>query len=201
MVEARQLLAARLFDDVRLANRDAFRIPRSLELHLKDLVNGALAGAKVHAPLGKHDAALVIDAALIERGRVRPVVKDEQRSVEHAGNVGRDAERVLRVVVTGLRVGVRAETHAERRQKREDALLWKMLGSLEFHVLVEVRDPLLVVVFQHGAGLDDEAQLGAMLGPLVRAHVVAQTVRQRADDHFRVDGHLLRERVRRDRRG
>ena len=77
----------------------------------------------------------------------------------------------------------------------------KVPRALELHVLDEVRQPLLVVVFEHRAGLDDEPQLGAVRRLAVRADVVAQAVRQRADEHLRIDRHLLRERVRRHRGG
>ena len=52
-------------------------------------------------------------------------------------------------------------------------MLREVLGAVEGHVLGEVREALLVVFFQDRAGLDDEAELGALLGLLVGAHVVA----------------------------
>ena len=70
-----------------------------------------------------------------------------------------------------------------------------MLRALEFHVLDEVGQPLLVLVFQHGARLDDEAQLGAPDRLRIGAHVVAQAVRQRAGDDLGIDRHLLGEGV------
>ena len=69
----------------------------------------------------------------------------------------------------------------------------EVLRAFELHVLDEVREPQLVVVFEHRAGLDDQPQLGAVRRLRVRAHVVAQPVRQRADDDLRVDRHLLRQ--------
>ncbi len=82
-------------------------------------------------------------------------------------------------------------------------MLWrgKVARALELHVLDEVRQALLVLVFEHRTGLDDEPQLGPAGRLAVRPHVVAQAVRQRADSDFRVDRHLLRERIGRDRRG
>ena len=70
-----------------------------------------------------------------------------------------------------------------------------MARALEFHVLDEVRQPALIVVFEHRARLDDQPELRATRGLRVRPHVVAQPVRQRADDDLRIDRHRLRQAV------
>ena len=77
----------------------------------------------------------------------------------------------------------------------------KVPRAFELHVLDEVRQPLLVVVFQHRAGLDDQPQLGPPGRLRVGAHVVAQPVRQRAGRDLRVDRHQLRQLIGADRRG
>jgi len=159
---------------------------------LENLVLGALTGAEVHPPLREDDTALVVDAALVEGGGVGPILQDEERAIEGARNVGRHAQCVLRVVVAGRGVGVWPEAQAERGQEREKALPRKMLGALELHVFDEMREALLVVVLEDGSGFDDEAQLSASTGLLVRPHVVSQPIRQLACDRFRIDRHLLR---------
>ena len=81
------------------------------------------------------------------------------------------------------------------------ALPGKLRRPLELHVLDEMRQPVLVVVFEHRPGLDDQPQLGAVGRLAVRSHVIAQPVRQRADDRLGVDRHLLRQGILRDRLG
>ena len=56
----------------------------------------------------------------------------------------------------------------ERRQEVDDALPRKVPGAFELHVLDEMRQPLLVVVFEHRPGLDDEPQFGAVRRLAVR---------------------------------
>ena len=73
--------------------------------------------------------------------------------------------------------------------------------ALELHVLDEVRQASLVVVFEHRPGLHDQPQLGLPRRLRVRPDVEAQAVRQAADQHFRIDRHVDRERVARDRCG
>ena len=57
-----------------------------------------------------------------------------------------------------------------------DVLLREVQRAVEAHVLDEMRQPALVVVFEHRAGVDDEPQFGAALRLRVRADVVAQAV-------------------------
>ena len=70
----------------------------------------------------------------------------------------------------------------------------KVLRAVERHVLDEVRQPALVLVFEHRTGVDDEPQLGARLRLPVLADVVAQAVRQRAHRDQRIDRNGLVER-------
>ena len=59
---------------------------------------------------------------------------------------------------------VRAETHAERLHEASEVLPGKVQRAVEAHVLDEVREPALVVILKHGAGIDDEPKLGTALG-------------------------------------
>ena len=81
------------------------------------------------------------------------------------------------------------------------SLLREVLRAVEGHVLDEVREAALVVVFEHRAGIDREPKLGAALRLPVGADVVAEAVRQRADGDLRIDRHDLVERGGLNRRG
>ena len=70
----------------------------------------------------------------------------------------------------------------------------KVQRAVEAHMLDEVREPALIVVFEHGTRVDDEPKFGAGLRLLVRADVVAQTIRERADRDQRIDRNGLAER-------
>ena len=108
--------------------------------------------------------------------------------VDDGRAVGRNLQLVDRLVEAGVGVDVRAEAHAGRLQERDDVLLGKVARAVEGHVLDEVRQPALVVVFEHRSGVDHEPELGAVLRLLVGADVVAHAVRERADRDPRVDG-------------
>ena len=133
---------------------------------------------------------------------VRPVLEDEQRPIDGLRLVGRDRERVDRLVEARVGVDVGAEAHAERFEERHDLVLREVARAVEGHVLGEMRQPALVVVFEDRPGLDDEAQLGALLGLLVGADVVAQAIRQRSDRDLGIfrNGLAQGDRLRRVRR-
>ena len=147
-IEPHQLLTGGALDDLGSADRRPVHIARAFELDAADLVRGSLVCAQVHPPLGKDDGTLAFDAARVERGAARPVLQDGQRAVEGARHVGWHAERVLRFVEARFRIRVRADAQSERAEKVVDALSGKMRGALELHVLDEVRQPSLIVVFK-----------------------------------------------------
>ena len=201
VIEPHQLFPLRVLDDVGFADGRAIGIARSRELGAEHFVLRPFIGVEMQPPFRQHDAALAIDPALIEGGALRPILQDEQRAIEDIGPVGRDPQCVLRIVVAGLRVRIRTDAETERRQEIDEPLLRKMPGTLELHVFDEVRQPLLIVVFENRTGLDNEPQLSAVRRLGVRADVIAETVGQRPNEHVGIDRHRLRERIRRHRGG
>jgi hypothetical protein len=137
----------------------------------------------------------------LERRALCPVLEDQQGPIEDARRVGRHAQRVLRVVVARRGIGVGTDAQAERRQKIDEALLRKVLRAFELHVLDKMRQPLLVVVLEHRPGPDHQPQLGTAGGLAVRADVIAEAVRQRADRHLGIHRHQPRQGIGGDRRG
>ena len=125
---------------------------------------------------------------------MRPVLENEQRPIDDGRTVGGNLELVDRLVEARVGVDVRAEVHARRLQEGNPLLLGEVLRAVEGHVLDEVRQAALVVVFEHRPGVDDEPELGAILGLLVDADVVAHAVGQRADRDPRIDGNGRRQR-------
>ena len=74
------------------------------------------------------------------------------------------------------------------------ACFGKVARPVEAHVLDEMGQPALVVVFEDRPGLDGETKFGAPLGLPVGAHVVAEAVRQHAGGDERIDWNRLGER-------
>ena len=150
-------------------------------------------GAETHPPLLQDDAALLVDLVRVEGHRVRPVLEDQQRPVDDARIVGGNLQLVDRLIEARIGVDVRSEAHPGRLEKRDDFLLREVTRAVEAHVLHEVREPALIVLFENRSCVDDEPELGPGLRILVGTHVVPHPVGERADRDPRIDGNGLSE--------
>jgi hypothetical protein len=183
-----------------LADRQPLGVVRALQHDRQLLVLDAGERAPAHAPLFLDDAALLVDLDGIQRQAVRPVLENQERPVEHVGLVGRHLQHVDGLVEARIRVDARAEAHAERFEELDRRLLRKVLRAVERHVLEKVRQPELVLVLDNGADVDDQPQLGALLGLLRRADEIAEAVREAARLDGRIERNLLGGRGRLARR-
>ena len=116
----------------------------------------------------------------------RPVLEDVERLAFDVRGVGRDLKLVDRLVEARRGVDVGPEAHADGLEVAHELVLREARRAVERHVLEEVREPALVVVLEDRTGVHDEPELGALLGLGVPADVVAEPVRQRADDDVRI---------------
>jgi hypothetical protein len=92
-----------------------------------------------------------------------------------------DGQHIDSLVGVRVRVQAGAELHADRLQVGYELLLLEMGRAVERQVLDHVGQAALVVVLEHGAGLDHEPQLDAVLRLAVALDVIGQAVRQLAD--------------------
>ena len=83
----------------------------------------------------------------------------------------------------------------------DQVLLGEVLAAVERHVLDEVGEAELVGVLDDRPDVDDQPELGALVGRAFCADVVAQAVRQVADRDARIDRDRRRERDRHPRPG
>jgi hypothetical protein len=180
LVVADERLDWRLLDDLRLTDRDAVRVARALEHHLRVLVEQPHAGAAAEPPLLEHYAALLRDLVRVERDVGRPVAQDVEALVHVVGLVARNLELIDGLVPRRVRVEIGAEPHADALEIAHELVLLEPLRAVERHVLVEVSEPALIVVLLHRAGVDSEPEQCAFLGLLVLQDVIGQAVRQHA---------------------
>ena len=195
IVERAKLFRSRRHDTRFGADRKTLGVSRSLERDRKPLLKHAVAGALAAAPLLAHDAALVHDFVGVERLAVRPVLENRERLIDDARGVGRNRKDVDRLVEARVRVEVGAEAHADRLEVLDEVVLGEVRRAVERRVLEEVGESELVGGLENRSGVDDEAQLGALLRARVLPDVVSNAVRQRADADFRIDRQLGAERI------
>ncbi len=187
LVEAEDRVARRAFDDLGFSDRDALGVFRSVKKNRRFFVEHAHLRAATESPLFEDDAALFFDFGRIERDAVGPVAEHADRFVEELGFVRRDLQRVNGFVEVRVRVQIRAERDAAFFEHVDDRLLRKSLRAVERHVLDEVREPALIVVFEHRARVHREPHLRAMLRFLVRENVIGEPARERALRDARVE--------------
>ena len=185
-----------LLENFRLPDGETIGIARTAKDHGKLFGPNAFARAKPDSPLRQHDAAFGDHLGRIEQHTEGDIAEKTKALLQNAGAVGRHRQDVDRFVESCLRVEVGAKSHADRFQILDDIVLREAFGTIERHVLDEVREPLLIIILENRAGVHDQTQLGALLRLLVAAHVVAQSIRQRPDAYRWIDRQRRRERER-----
>ena len=138
----------------------------------------ALTGAQSAAPFFKHHAAFANDLGRIERDVRGNIGQKLEALVKKSRAIGRNGQNVNRFVEAGARVQVRAKSHTNRLEIFHDIIFREMCGAVKRHVLNEVRQAALILIFQHGTGIDHQPQFHAFFGLGVFADVVAQSVGQ-----------------------
>ncbi len=187
LVEALERLGLEIAQHVFAADRQAFGVARAVEQARIDLLAHAVGGAFAQARFFEDDAALLVDGVSIEAHAVGPVFQHLEGAGDVLRFVGRNRQDVHGLVERGVGIQVGAEAHADRLQVRHQLVLAEIGRAIERHVLDEVRQAALVVVFQDRAGLDDQAQFELVFGARIALDVVGQAIGQLADLDLRAD--------------
>ena len=152
-------------------------------------------GVLAAAPLLVDHAALLVDVFPREEQAVGPVVEDPEAGVDRTRNGHGDVVDVIDGLVDrSIGVQVRAELHTDGLEVLDHAVAGEMLGPVEAHVLQEMGEAALVLVFKDGTDLLGDVEMRLVLRLLVVADVIGQSVLQMADADIRIDRnrrHLL----------
>ena len=183
-------LALEVHDDFFLTDGETVGIEGAFEHDGPGLLAETVAVADATAPLLVDDAALFLNLLLVEEDVAGPAVEDFDTHLDHLGVVGGDVDIVDSLVEGGVGVDVASELHAVLLQLVDHLVAWIALDAVEGHVLAEVGETLLVVAFHDRTGVGDQAELDHLLGFLVVADVVGESVVQLAVGHLFVEGHL-----------
>ena len=186
-------LTLEVHDDLFLAYRHTVGIQRALENDGESLLAHTVAVPHAAAPLFVDDAALALDFLLVEQDVAGPAVENLNTHLDHLGVAGGHIDVVNGLVEAGVGIDAAAELDAMLLKLFNHLVVGVALDSVEGHVLAEVREALLVVALEDGAGVRHEAELDAVLGLLVVADVVGESVVEVAYDDFLVDRHSSRQ--------
>ena len=163
----------------------------------KKFLDDALCGTFAQLPLLMDDATLLLNLLALQRQTVRPVFQHEYARVECSHTLGGHvADAIHRLVDRGVGIQVATEVNTNATGEVEQCRVGEMLRTVEGHVLQEVGQSTLVFVLLDRAHALGDVEVGHVLGPVVLADVVGQTIVQLTDFHVLVDGdgrhlHLL----------
>jgi hypothetical protein len=121
-------------------------------------------------------SALLVDFLRVESESVGPVVEYEQAGVYVALQYRHIVDIVDCFVGGGIGIEVLAEFHADAFAVVHDAVALEVFRAVEAHVLEEVRQSALRVVFLYRADFLRYVEIGALPGKVVVAYVVGQPV-------------------------
>ena len=186
-VEAFERIGLERFEDGVLADRQPLRVARAVvKLRHQHLVH-PVARAFALARLVEDDVALLVDVGIVQRQAMGPVFQHREALVDVTALVGGDRQDVDGFVEAGVGVQVGAPLDPDRLQVRHQFVFLEVGRAIEGHMLDEVGQPLLVVVFEHRAGLDHQAQFELLFRLAVLLDVVGQAVGQFAHFDLRAD--------------
>ena len=199
-IEALEGVILEVADDLLFADRQTLGIARTVEhlgqQHLVDAVIDAFADAQFL----EHDPALAVEVGVVHRQTVGPVFQHLEALLHHFRVVGGDGQDVHSFVERGVGIEVGAKFDADRLQVRYQLVAFEIGGAVEGHVLGEVGQALLVVVFEHGTGFDHQPQFELVFGARVFMDVVSEAVGQLAGVDQGADGQIAGEGKRRRNR-
>ena len=119
------------------------------------------------------DAALVVDVLVGKQQAVGPVVEDIEARVDVGRVGGGDVVDIIDGLVdAGVGIEVGTELHADFLAELHHAVALEMLAAVEAHVLQEVGEAALVLLFEDGTHLLCDVKVDLVLGLLVVTDVI-----------------------------
>ena len=101
----------------------------------------------------------------------------EQRRVDDSLAIGRHIRKTIDCLVNRcIGIDISAEVNANRFEIVDDTFAWEMLCTIESHVLQEVRQPILVVLFKDSSYGLCYMKLATLLRLLIMTDVIGQSV-------------------------
>ena len=148
----------------------------------------ALHGTFTQLPFLMDDAALLLNLLAFQREAVRPVFQHEYAGVESGHALrGHVADAIHGLVDGSVGIQVATEVNTNATGEVEQCRVGEMLRTVEGHVLQEVSQSALVLVLLNGTHALCDVEVGHVLGPVVLADIVGQTVVQLTDSHVFVN--------------
>ncbi len=134
--------------------------PREHALH--PLLLNALHRALRRSRLLENDLSLVVDLLIKEQNPVGEVTENRHRLFDRLRLRIRHEQLINRLLVIGMRVRVRPETHSQLVHVWNQLARLEVLRTIERHVLQKVRQPVLRLRFIQSARVDMQEERRAI---------------------------------------
>ena len=123
------------------------------------------------------DATLLVNLLGLQEQSVGPVVQNQQTRVDDAlARRGYITYIIYRLVDRGIGVKIGAKLHTDGLTPFHDIVTLEVLGTVKAHVLQEVSQSALLVVFLNRAYTLCDVELGTLFGPCVMTDVIRESV-------------------------
>ena len=173
MVVVAQGLVSEVIDDGRVTDHVPFGVLRArVHLRIQFFPDTATCGT-TGSPLFEDDTALGVDLFGQQQQTATPVVHHEQSTIYDPGTVGRHVRQAIHSLVNrGVGVDVATEIDTNRLKIVDDTFTREMLGAVEGHMLQEMRQTVLVILFEDRSDGLCDMELTTLLGLLVMTDVI-----------------------------
>ena len=173
MVVIAERLVFKVVDYCGVADHVAFGILRAGIHFGVHLFPYTAAGSTSGTPFLQNDTTLRINLFVQQQQSAAPVVHHQQRAIHNTLTVrGHIRETVNGLVNRGIGIDVSSEIDTHGLEVVDDSFSRKMLGTVECHVLQEVRQAVLVVFLQNSSHRLGDMELRALFGLLVMTDVI-----------------------------
>ena len=173
VVISTECIILKIIDNRCITNDIAFAV---LGVRIKFCANDVAhttSGIVTSAPFFANHTTLCINLFRQKEQAASPIVHHQQRRVNDSLADGRHVRQTINGLVNRrVCVDISAEIHTDRLEIIDDTFARKMLRTIESHVLQEVRQTILVILFQHSTyGLCD-VEIAALFWLLVVTDVI-----------------------------
>ena len=142
------------------------------------------------APLLVYHATLLVNLLGVEGKPRRPVTQYEQTAVERALTAGRHIVDVVNGLVdTGIGIQVGAKFHTNAATILYQGVALEVVAAVESHVLKEVGQSALTLVFLYRAHLLRDVEVGTMLRPVIIPDIIGKAITQFTHTGSCIHGH------------
>ena len=192
MVVVAQRLISEVIDHGRITDHIALGVLCArIHLRVQLFPDTALCGT-TGTPLLEDHAALGIDLLVQEQQTATPIAHHKQRAVNDAFAIRRYIRKTVNGLVNrGIGIDVSAEINTYRLKIIDDPFAGEMLCSVESHMLQEMRQTVLMILFEDSTYCLRNVELATLFRLLVVTDVIGQTVLQFAVTNIRVHRQFL----------